>query len=135
MKQTRIVLGVLDDEADEIARAWIKAVAKRSAPPGKYHKQIVGKVAVLRWDWMPINDHDINDLIGILEMPSTRTGYELIIIGSNNLGDVRYYKSTSLNALPVQLVPHITVDPIERRAEEPRGDIEQEEIWGKGEPV
>lgn len=108
MKNSRVVLAVEEALVDTVVDEWAKRLGVRPSPPPEIRNpriEEVGKCRVLRWNWMPLSELDIFDLIGVCEL--LYCPYELIVVGDAGLDDVRYWHGT--RELPVQLMARVEV--------------------------
>lgn len=109
MDEKRIVVAVESGIVDEVLKRWQEKLARRRCPldARKHHAQVVGSVTVLRYDWIPITDNELYELVNIIEV--LNSPYEIVVIGREDLGDVKRWLSVNTNRLPIRLEPHVTV--------------------------
>jgi len=108
MKNSRVVLAVESLLAETVIDEWAKRLEARPSPPHDLRKpriEEVGKCSVVRWDWAPLTEKDIYDLIGVCEL--LVCPYEIMVVGDRALDDVRYWHGTL--ELPVQLMARVEV--------------------------
>ena len=108
MRNTRIVLAVETSLVDTVIDEWAKRFEARPSPPPEIRNpriEEVGKCRVVRWDWAPLSEKDIFDLIGVFELLCCP--YEIIAVGDGGLDDVRYWHG--ILELPVQLTARVEV--------------------------
>ena len=108
MKNTRVVLAVDESLAATVVDEWVRRLEARPAPPLEIRNpriEEVGKCRVLRWEWMPLTEKDIYDLIGVCEL--LVCPYEMIVVGDRSLDDVQYWRGAQ--ELPVQLMARVEV--------------------------
>lgn len=108
MKNSRIVLAVEESLVGTVIDEWAKRLEARPSPPPDIRNPRIeetGKCKVARWDWAPLSEKDIFDLIGVCELLSCP--YEIVAIGDEGLDDVRYWHG--ILELPVQLVARVEV--------------------------
>lgn len=108
MKNSRVVLAVEESLAGTVIDEWASRLEARPAPPPEIRKpriEEVGKCRVLRWEWMPLTEKDVYDLISVCEL--LVCPYEMIVIGDRSLDDVQYWHGAQ--ELPVQLTARVEV--------------------------
>lgn len=108
MKNSRVVLAVEESLASTVIDEWGRRLEARPAPPPEIRNpriEEVGKCRVLRWEWMPLTEKDVYDLIGVCEL--LVCSYEMIVVGDRSLDDVQYWRGA--RELPVQLMARVEV--------------------------
>lgn len=67
MKNSRVVLAVEESLADTVVDEWAAPPQRRARLRRRRFRkpriEEVGKCRVLRWEWMPLTENDIYDLI------------------------------------------------------------------------
>lgn len=108
MKNSRVVLAVEESLASTVIDEWARRLeARPAAPPEIRNPRIeeVGKYCVLRWEWMPLTEKDIYDLISVCEL--LVCPYEIVVVGDRSLDDVQYWHGAQ--ELPVRLMARVEV--------------------------
>lgn len=108
MKNSRVVLAVEKSLAGTVIDELASRLEARPAPPPEIRNpriEEVGKCRVLRWEWMPLTEKDVYDLISVCEL--LVCPYEMIVIGDRSLDDVQYWHGAQ--ELPVQLTARVEV--------------------------
>lgn len=76
MKNSRVVLAVEEALVGTVVDEWAKRLGVRPSPPPEIRSpriEEVGKCRVLRWNWMPLSELDIFDLIGCANCSTVHT--------------------------------------------------------------